>query len=101
MGRACSANFIRSLVRTVVHPTSTRVIAPPTTLATLLEALAVSKSYLEEPARLRREFLSRRFYKVGFIISAVLNVLLIWGFWYYTQIEDTLSMIWSAVEIAN
>ena len=74
--------------------------APPSLGATT-EALVMSKIHVEEPARLRREFLSRRFYKVGFIVSAVLNVLLVWGFWYYTQIEDTLSMIWSAVEIVN
>ena len=56
---------------------------------------------VEGPAPRRPALLSRRFYKVGFIVSVTLNILLVWGFWYYTQVEDTLSMIWSAVEIAN
>ena len=42
-----------------------------------------------------------RFYKIALAISLLLNVLAITGIWYYATIEDTLSLVKSAVEMFN
>ena len=42
-----------------------------------------------------------RFYKITLILSLLLNVLLITGFWYYRSIEDLLGIVEMAVGFMN
>ena len=66
-----------------------------------MDAARSSRDTLAAEAREITFAMTNRFYKVAFLLSALLNVLLVAGFWYYQSVEGMLGLVQTMVSIFN